>query len=71
MDVERLARILHESGRAAVEAGKVVNRIPGQPFLGWDAITEDAREGRRMQARYLLEHLDIRDRSMGADHECG
>lgn len=56
VDVETLARELHEAGRAAVEAGAVVNKVPGQLFQEWDQITEQAREGRRIQARYLLEH---------------
>jgi hypothetical protein len=52
--VEDLARSLHDSGREAVQRGLVVNRNPGQPFLEWDQVTEAAREGRRLQARYLI-----------------
>lgn len=52
--VEEVAKELHEAGRAAVEAGLVINKVPGQPFFEWDQITEQAREGRRVQARYLL-----------------
>lgn len=59
IDAERLARELHEAGREAVERGAVVNRVPGQPFLGWDEISEAAREGRRIQARYLLARFTI------------
>ena len=60
MEVEYLAKELHEAGRAAVLSGKVVNKNPNQPFLEWDEITEDAREGRRIQARYLLNRNDIK-----------
>lgn len=59
VDVEILASELHEAGRAAVEAGAVVNRVPGQPFLEWHQITEQAREGRRIQARYLLRRFTM------------
>ena len=51
--VDELARELHEAGRAAVEAGLVVNKVPG-PFLEWDQVTEHAREGRRVMARFLF-----------------
>lgn len=52
---EVMARDLHEASRAAVEAGKVVNRSPGR-FLEWHEITDDAREGRRIQARWLQDN---------------
>ncbi|MDR3166022.1 MAG: hypothetical protein LBU13_10645 [Synergistaceae bacterium] len=58
MNVETLAEELHEAGRAAVEAGATVNPT-GSKFLEWDEITEQAREGRRIQARYLLERYEI------------
>jgi len=54
-DVESLARVLHAAGKEAVEKGAVVNRVPGQPFLEWDELPTHAQEGRRIQARYLLE----------------
>ena len=57
-DVEILAKELHEAGRKAVETGATVNPTGGR-FLEWDEITEQAREGRRIQARYLLEKFDI------------
>lgn len=58
MDVETLAKALHEAGRAAVLANKV-HKKDGAPvgairFFEWDEISEDAREGRRIQARWLL-----------------
>jgi hypothetical protein len=58
MEKEQLAKILHEAGRAAVLANKVVKK-DGAPlghikFLEWNEITEDAREGRRIQAEYIL-----------------
>ena len=56
--VELLAKELHEAGRAAVEAGNTVaaEKFGEQTrsFMEWDDITESAREGRRIQARYLL-----------------
>lgn len=58
-DVEKLAHHIHESAREAVAQNKVVAKI-NAPFKGWDEITDDAREGRRMMARYLLEHYEIK-----------
>ena len=58
IDVETLPKELHEAGRAAVEAGATVNPTGGR-FLEWDEISEHAREGRRIQARHLLEKFRI------------
>ena len=57
LSVEALAIELHEAGRKAVEEGLTVN--PTGKFLEWNEITEQAREGRRVQARYLLENYSI------------
>ena len=58
VDIELLAFSLHEAGRAAVEAGNTVaaEKFGEQTrkFMEWDEITEPAREGRRIQARWLL-----------------
>ena len=58
-EVERLARELHEAGRAAVTAGATVAQEhlgdKCRPFIEWDDLTDNAKEGRRIQARYLLE----------------
>jgi hypothetical protein len=58
IDVETLARELHESMREAVARGLVVNDV-GKPFQGWNEISEAAREGRRVQARYVLSRFDV------------
>ena len=42
IDVESLAKELHEAGRKAVEAGATVNTTGGR-FLEWDEISEHAR----------------------------
>jgi len=59
MNVETLAKILHEAGREAVLKNKVVKK-DGAPlgqikFLEWNELTVDAQEGRRIQARYILD----------------
>jgi hypothetical protein len=55
--LERLARILHEAGRDAVEKRLLYrNDLPVKPFCEWDDLTEDAKEGRRSMARYLVAH---------------
>lgn len=66
MDVETLARELHEAGREAVEKGATVAADKfgekTRTFLSWDEITENAREGRRIQAGYLLKRFKIEPR---------
>lgn len=53
--VEDLARILHESGREAVSK-KLVYRddLPVKPFCEWCHLPNAAKEGRRLQAQYLV-----------------
>jgi len=53
--VEALAKILHESGREAVEKRLVYrDELPVKPFCEWKDLPEPAREGRRSMARFLL-----------------
>lgn len=63
MDIETLAMELHEAGRAAVEAGATVAAgnfgEKARKFLEWNEITEEARQGRRIQAGWLLERYSI------------
>ncbi len=63
MDIEVLAKELHEAGREAVVKGATVaadhHGEKTRVFLAWDEITENAREGRRIQARYLLSKYNI------------
>ena len=65
MEVEYLAEVLHEAGREAIEQKKTVVASLGLKtpikFLEWDEIHEDAKEGRRIQARYLLNKYHIID----------
>ena len=67
MYFEDLAKVLHEAGREAVERKMTVVASLGLEtpinFLEWDEITEDAKEGRRIQARYLLALYDINYRT--------
>lgn len=63
MDTETLAKLLHEAGREAVLTNKVVKK-DGNPigqikFIEWDELKEEAKEGRRIQARFLLDKLEI------------
>jgi len=63
VEMEELAKELHEAGREAVEKRKTVVASLGLKtpikFLEWDEIHEDAKEGRRIQARYLLSKFYI------------
>lgn len=54
--VEKLAKILHESGRKAVEQRKIYRSdLPVKPFCEWDDLDLPAKEGRRMMARFMLD----------------
>lgn len=57
-DVELFAIALHEAGREAVNAGATVNPT-GERFLEWDEVSEQAREGRRIQARQILKNFCV------------
>lgn len=63
IDVETLAKELHEAGREAFEAGTTVAQAQQKdkvfPFVEWDVLTEQAKEGKRIQARHLLEKFRI------------
>lgn len=62
-DVEMLAKELHEAGRKAFESGATVAQAQQKdkafPFVEWDALTEQAKEGKRIQARHLIEKFRI------------
>lgn len=61
LDIEEFARELHEAGRSAVMAGNTVAAEKfgekTRTFIEWDDLTESAREGRRIQARWLQERF--------------
>lgn len=63
VDAETLALELHESGRTAVESGQTVAAEKlgdtAREFIGWDDLTDNAKNGRRLQANALLERLKI------------
>ena len=62
-DVEMLAMELHEAGRKAFDAGTTVAQAQQKdkafPFVEWDGLTEQAKEGKRIQARHLIEKFRI------------
>ena len=63
LSVELIAKELHEAGREAVVHGNTVAatnfNIPSRTFLEWNEISEEARDGRRMQARALLKKFQF------------
>ena len=63
MTIEELAQELYEAGRTAVEGGQTVAAEKfgekTRSFISWDDLTPPAREGRRIQARYLLNRFNI------------
>lgn len=59
--VEHLAQAIHEAERDAVERGWTVVKLdPPRPWMPWAELPAPAQEGRRRQARYLLERFDVR-----------
>lgn len=57
LQIEDLAKLLHESGRGAVARNLTLNREElARPFVEWPDLPDYAREGRREQARYLIQH---------------
>ena len=65
---ETLAREIHEAQREPVETGKTLTRALGSepyPFIEWKDLPEKAKEGRRMQARYLIERYHIIPKLVG------
>lgn len=65
-NIEELAKELHEAGRAAVEQGNTVaaEKFGEQTrkFIEWDELTEPAKDGRRIQAVYLLQKYYIKEK---------
>ena len=63
IDVEMLAKELHEAGRQAVLAGATVAAEKfgekTRSFIEWEDLPEQAREGRRIQAMWLLDRYVI------------
>lgn len=61
--IEELAQALHEAGREAVERGNTVCAadlgIGLKQFIEWHELTDNAKEGRRQQAAWLLKRYDI------------
>lgn len=57
-----LAKMMHEAAREAVTKGLVVRRdVPNNGFIEWDQLDDAAREGRLIQARFLLAQYSIAD----------
>ncbi len=65
---EILARDIHEAQRKMVAQGKTLTRALGSepyPFIEWDDLPERAKEGRRIQAVYLLSKYTITPKAAG------
>ena len=57
LQIEDLAKLLHEAGREAVARNLTLNRDEfARVFVEWPDLPEHAKEGRREQARYLVRH---------------
>jgi hypothetical protein len=69
--LEPLARLIHESGRRAVEEGKVLAKpvLPGvTQFVEWAELPFDAQEGRYLQAHFLADRRRMHSVSMALDY---
>lgn len=64
VNIEELAKELHEAGRTAVENGNTVaaEKFGEQTrkFIEWEYLSESAKDGRRIQAVHLLQRYHIR-----------
>ena len=65
--IEQLAKELHEAGRIAVEKGATVAAEKfgekTRTFIEWDDLSEVAKDGRRIQAQYLISRFEIFEKS--------
>ncbi len=61
IEEEELAKILHEAARDLVvnHPEQMITAKKGYRYIEWDELTELQKEGKRIQARYLLERLSI------------
>jgi hypothetical protein len=63
LNIEELAQALHDSGREAFEKGATVAAAKfaeeNRKYVEWDELPEQAKEGRRMQAKNLLVNYHI------------
>jgi hypothetical protein len=63
MTIGELAKELHEAGREAVVKGVTVAAEKfgdkSRNFIEWEELSAEAKEGRRIQARYLLKKYSI------------
>lgn len=57
--VDWLAEAIHNAERAAIEAGLVLVKL-NRPWVAFAELPEQAQEGRRGQARYILGRLHVR-----------
>lgn len=56
--LEQLAKVIHESNREAVQKQLLVNKL-GLPFTDWDDLSEEAKEGRRLAAQFLMDRYEM------------
>lgn len=60
VDVETLARGIHEAERPAIDRGwTVIVLDPPRPWIAFDDLPEQAKTGRRNQARYFLDRFVV------------
>jgi hypothetical protein len=58
--VERLAQTIHECEAPAIARGLVVVKLdPPREWIPFSALPEQAKTGRRNQARFLLSRFDV------------
>ena len=59
MEIESLAKEYHEICREMVEKQIGMITKPTRPYIEWDDLTEEQKEGRRFIAKGLLIKFDI------------
>jgi len=59
MDIESLAKAYHEICREMVNKQIGMITKPTQPYIEWDKLTEEQKEGRRFIAKSIIEQFVI------------
>ena len=57
--IEKIAREYHEICRELVERQVGMITKPTRPYLEWDELTDEMKEGRYFIARKLIEKYDL------------
>jgi hypothetical protein len=69
LNIEQLAKEYHEICREMVENQIGMITKPTKPYIEWDDLTEDQKDGRRFIAKKLLETYDMKEKDKAITRE--